>query len=82
MKALRKTITYRILAFVVGGGTTAAFLLVSPTLMGGATGLIAGEVARSGLYYIHEKAYEEFDKPKPKEPGLHEYHKKYGVDNI
>lgn len=82
MKALKKTITYRLLAFIVGGGTTALFLLVSPTLTSGATGIVAGEGVRTGLYWIHEKYWE---KEKPKEPEQKSADKdwlKHGVDEF
>lgn len=54
-KALKKTITYRIVAGL-GGALIVWVFTGNPYATAGAS--IAGEVYRSGIYYLHEKAWE------------------------
>ena len=80
-KALVKTIKYRILAGVGGALIMLAVTGANPIAI--TAGGLAGEVYRTGAYYwmeINEKPKEK--EPKQPELELHEYHKKYGVDEL
>lgn len=57
MKALKKTITYRILAGV--GGALIMLIVTGGNPIAVTTGSLLGEVYRTGAYYFHEKAWEE-----------------------
>lgn len=54
-KALKKTITYRIMA---GLGGALIVWVFTGNLVATAGASLAGEAYRSGIYYIHEKAWE------------------------
>lgn len=54
-KALKKTITYRIMAGL-GGALIVWVFTGNPYATAGAT--ITGEAYRSGIYFVHEKLWE------------------------
>jgi len=82
-KAIRKTITYRIAVLIGAGLIFIGSWFAIPNPAGAITsGFIVSEVYRSGIYYAHEKIWEKDKKKEPEQEGLHEYHKKYGVDEL
>ena len=78
-RKIQKSLSFRVFAtmgtFAVAYAFTGNFLVSAP---------IAGAQAITNtlIYYEHEKYWEKKEPKQPEQPKLHEYHKKYGVDNF